>query len=188
MAETTKSPKIYQLKITLMHVKPPIWRRIQLSGDTNLHQLHDIIQTVMGWEDDHLHMFIAGDSRYSNPRGHVEDAKDEAKVTLSKVAPRTGSKFSYEYDFGDGWVHSILVEKILPKEDCLQYPVCIDGKRVCPPEDCGGPWGYMQLLETLKDPESEDYEDMMDWTGGELDSENFDCARINDILRRPSAI
>jgi len=141
MPLTTQTIKTYQLKISLKDVKPSIWRRIQVSGDTDLHQLHLIVQTVMGWTNSHLHMFNIGPATYSDPDADEECEMNEAKFILRKVAPAEGMAFIYEYDFGDGWIHVIKVEKILFADENLEHPVCVAGKRACPPEDCGGPWG-----------------------------------------------
>lgn len=188
MGETKQTPKTYQLRISLKDVKPPIWRRIQVSGDTNLHQLHLILQVVMGWTNSHLHMFNIGSATYSDPNADEECERNEAKFILSKVAPTEGMVFIYEYDFGDGWRHTIKVEKILFADEALKHPVCITGKRACPPEDCGGPWGYIELLETLKDPESDGYDEMLDWVGEDFDSEYLDCKEINEMLSDPDAM
>lgn len=109
---------------------------------------------------------------------------DSRRTKLSKVVTREKSGFAYEYDFGDSWEHQILVEKILPPEPGGQYPVCLAGKRACPPEDCGGIWGYDELLETIRDPLHEEYESMMEWLGGSFDPEEFDDDLVNRLLRR----
>ena len=110
--------------------------------------------------------------------------QDERKVKLQKVAPEIGVKFHYEYDFGDSWTHLIQVEKILMPEPNTVYPVCIKGKRACPPEDCGGVWGYADLIEIMADPKHEQYEEMQEWLGDELDPEAFDLNEVNDALRQ----
>ena len=114
-----------------------------MSGDTNLHILHDIIQTVMGWEDYHLHQFRAQGQRYADKNvegfGEMEE-KDENRYLLSQIAATEKTRFEYEYDFGDSWEHTILVEKIFPPKEGEKYPVCIKGVRACPPEDVGGVW------------------------------------------------
>ncbi len=145
--------EIYQLKITLKDIRPPIWRRIQVSGDVKLSKLHQILQVVMGWTDSHLHQFVIRGKYFCEPNPEadfgLEKEIDEKTVRLSQVVPCASRRFSYKYDFGDGWRHEILVEKILPGERGTRYPVCLAGKRNCPPEDCGGPWGYAELLEAL---------------------------------------
>ena len=175
---------IYQLKITLNRISPPIWRRIQVTGDTKLGKLHDILQIVMGWEDDHLHQFVTGNASYGIPDPDFPDnLRSERNVRLDKIAGQ-GDSLSYEYDFGDGWEHTIKVEKVLAPEKDRHYPVCLDGKRACPPEDCGGPWGYQHLLEVLTNPQDEEHEEMLEWCGEDFDPEAFALVEINKMLRR----
>ena len=179
---------IYQIKVTLKHGKPPIWRRIQVPGDVTLAKLHRILQIVMGWADYHLHQFIVGGAYYGEPHPDYEawgpEMHNERRVKLEQIAPGEKSKFSYEYDFGDGWEHELLVEKILPPEPGVHYPCCLKGKRACPPEDVGGIWGYADFLEAIADPDHEDHEDMLEWIGGEFDPEAFDLDEINAELRK----
>ena len=173
---------IYQLKITLKDIRPPIWRRVQVPGDITLGDLHDIIQSVMGWGESHLHAFVVGDQQFGDPDPELE-FNDERKVRLNDVAGEK-SKFHYEYDFGDSWIHEIVVEKILPSEPDRGYPVCIKAVRACPPEDCGGPWGYADFLDAIKDPKNPEYEEMLDWIGDDFDPEYVDLEEINKILKQ----
>ena len=136
----------------------------------------------MGWENYHLHQFIVGNAYFGEPDPDF-DAEDDRKVKLIQIVRTEKQKFTYEYDFGDDWRHEILVEKIHQPEPRVRYPVCLKGKRACPPEDCGGVWGYDDLLEIIKDPDNEEYEEMMDWLGGEFDPEAFDLDSINQRLR-----
>ena len=176
---------IYRLKITLRDSKPPIWRRVLVPGKFNLYKLHRVIQAAMGWEDGHLHQFIIDDEYYSIPlEEDFEPVLDERRYALSRIAPEEKMKFVYEYDFGDCWEHAIVVEKILPPESGVKYPRCIVGKRACPPEDVGGVWGYEAFLEAIRDPKHEDHERLLEWIGGEFDSEAFDLEAINRELRR----
>lgn len=175
---------IYQLKVTLKGVNPPIWRRIQITGNTSLSKLHYILQIVMGWTDSHLHQFVIGQTYYGIP--DMEDfrkVKNEIRYKISQVAPREKMKFLYEYDFGDGWEHEIIVEKILQAVPGVHYPLCLAGKRACPPEDCGGIYGYADLLEAIMDPANSEHRAMMDWIGGDFEPEAFDLDAINQILR-----
>ena len=175
---------IYQIKITLDDIEPAIWRRVQVASNIKLSDLHDIIQVVMGWEDDHLHEFVIDKQRYGVPeRGFADDLKNERNTVLEKVVKPRG-KLSYEYDFGDGWLHTLKIEKILTAEKDQRYPVCLAGERACPPEDCGGPYGYANLLEAISDPEHEEHEDLLDWIGDDFDPEAFDLAGINKALKR----
>ena len=163
--------EIYQLKVTLNHIKPPIWRRVQVPGEIKLGKLHRILQAAMGWTDSHLHAFRIGNENYGVPDPDFsDDTKNERNIRLDSIAQQ-GGRFFYDYDFGDGWEHEIKVEKILPAETAVHYPRCVDGKRACPPEDCGGPPGYEYLLEVLADPEHEEHDSMIEWIGGELDPE-----------------
>jgi Plasmid pRiA4b ORF-3-like protein len=183
MAKSKAADQVYQLKITLREIKPPVWRRVQVK-DCTLTKLHDIIQTCMGWNGYHLHAFDIGGEQYSepDPDGMME-AEDERKVKLSRVAAQGFKKFSYTYDFGDSWDHIIQVEKVQDAEAGVHYPHCIDGKRACPPEDCGGVWGYGDFLEAIQNPKHERHEEMLEWVGGEFDPEAFDIEAVNEELR-----
>lgn len=178
---------VYQLKITLKGSKPPIWRRVQTLGGVTLSQLHDIIGVAMGWDGGHLHEFTVGHTRYGVPDedgmfGFGMDVLDESRAKLYKVAPAEGSKLNYTYDFGDGWDHAVLVEKLLPQEPDTRYPRCLTGKRACPPEDCGGIWGYEGFLEALQHPESPDYAEMVEWIGQDFDPEAFSAEEVNEAF------
>jgi pRiA4b ORF-3-like protein len=178
---TTNS--IHQLKITLEDVRPPIWRRVQVSSDTSLAALHHICQDAMGWEDCHLHLFAAQGVTYGEPS--PEDylpLRDERRVTLGRVAPREGDTFTYEYDFGDSWTHRIVVEKVSDPEPGVVYPRCVRGKRACPPEDCGGTWGYSELLAALADPAHPEREQYLDWLGDSFEPEELDLDIVNARL------
>ncbi len=176
---------VYQMKVTLQDISPPIWRRIQVTNDTTLGKLHRILQVVMGWSDYHLHEFIIGEVSYGVPdKESMSDMKNEKNVRLSQIVSGEGMRFTYIYDFGDYWRHKILVEKILSPEQDTRYPICIKGKRACPPEDCGGIGGYYEFLEAIKDPDHPDHEDMLDWVGGSFDPEAFDLDEINATLRK----
>jgi hypothetical protein len=184
--KTASKAPIYQLKITLEDSKPPIWRRVLVPGDATLEDLHDIIQVAMGWTNSHLHQFIVGQTYYGEPNpvydGFVE-MHDERRFRLMQIANNEGFRFRYEYDFGDGWLHTLLVEKILEPEPGQQVPVCIKGKRACPPEDVGGVWGYGEFLEAIGDPEHPEHEDYLEWIGGEFNPQAFDLEETNAILR-----
>ena len=178
---------IYQLKVTLEDIKPPIWRRIQVRGDVTLFKLYKILQAAMEWEDYHLHQFIVGEDYYAIPSPEDPwpmETKNEKRAKLFQVAPAEKARFIYEYDFGDSWRHKILVEKILPPERDLEHPICLAGKRSRPPEDCGGIGGYYEFLEAISDPKHPEHEDMLDWAGGEFDPERFDKEEINRLLSK----
>ena len=176
--------RVYQLKVTIKDIKPPIWRRILVPHDISLHKLHKVLQIVMGWTDSHLHEFRIDGLSYADPsiEDEVEGLKDENKFKLFCVAPGENSRFTYMYDLGDSWEHEILIEKILPFETGIGYPVCIQGERQSPPEDCGGVTGYYDLLESLKDPSHPEHDRMFDWLPGDFDSERFDIEPVNRTL------
>jgi hypothetical protein len=179
-------PPIYQIKVTLNEIRPPIWRRLLVPGDVSFATLHEVIQVAMGWGDCHLHAFAVGGEQIGVPDPEWDDDEgvvDERSVKLADAVPQEKQRFRYTYDFGDDWEHTILVEKILPPDLTLELPLCVKGKRACPPEDCGGSWGYLELLETLADPEDPEHEEMLEWVGGELDPEAFDADVVNEALR-----
>lgn len=181
------SKKIYQFKITLKEVRPPIWRRIQVPSDYTFWDLHVAIQDAMGWTDSHLHAFHV--KRLKNGRQEEIGIPDEEGWSDFPISPGWERKIShyfslerphalYEYDFGDGWQHDIRLEKILALEEGVRYPRCVKGKRACPPEDCGGPWGYEDMLKVILDAGHEEYESTMEWLGGEFDPERFDPEKV----------
>lgn len=180
------NPKqVYQLKITLDDVRPPIWRRLLVGEDTSLFNLHEIIQVAMGWQDYHLHMFTVDGQIYGDPEDDEfgdRGTKNETRYRLNKLDLGEKDKFKYEYDFGDGWGHTILVEKILPAEKGERYPVCLTGKRACPPEDVGGVWGYENFLEAIANPEHKEHDEYLEWSGGAFDPDAFDLEQINQRL------
>lgn len=179
------SSSIYQFKITLHGSRPPIWRRVLVPGNFSLYKLHQVIQIAMGWTDSHLHQFIVDSEYFSIPSSEdYEPVKDERRVTLEKIAPSLKRKFLYEYDFGDGWMHQVIVEKILIPDPGEKYPRCIKGKRACPPEDVGGVWGYETFLEAIQDAGHEEHESYVEWIGGGFDPEALNLAEINDALSR----
>jgi hypothetical protein len=140
------TPIVYQIKITLKASKPPIWRRMQVISETTLAQLHRMLQCVMGWEGYHLYQFVVGGMEYGDPSILEEmEGEDARRVTLATLVQGAKDTFLYEYDFGDGWDHELLIEKVFPFEAGKRYPVCRTGKRACPPEDCGGHLGLRKL-------------------------------------------
>jgi hypothetical protein len=177
------SSQIYQIKVTLEDSHPPIWRRILVPDSITLAKLHSILQVAMGWTDSHLHQFIAGDAYFGVPDpDYGFEMHDERRVKLAQIVPGEGSKFRYEYDFGDGWLHTLLVEKILPPQPGQPVPVCVKGKGACPPEDVGGMWGYYGFLEAIQNPDHPEHEDYLEWVGGEFDPEAFDLDETNELL------
>ena len=174
---------VFQLKITLDGIEPEIWRRVQVK-DCSLTKLHQVIQAVMGWADYHMYYFEIAGERYSDPQ-MIEDTdwKNAKKVRLSEVVKAGHWKLKYVYDMGDDWHHAITVEEALAPEPRAKYPRCIAGARACPPEDCGGIWGYEDFLEAIRDPKHEDHDEMLEWAGGEFDPEAFDLKAANKATK-----
>jgi hypothetical protein len=188
---TKASAPIYYLKVVLNGTKPPIWRRLQVPGNANLGWLHAVLQVAVGWTNSHLHQFKVGGAFYSDPRHHFAEYEgdpeilDESKVTLQQLAPRAKDTLAYEYDFGDSWEHRITVEKILPPDPAAAMTaLCLDGARACPPEDCGGVWGYDNLLKIIKNPKHEEHASIMEWLGAGFDPEAFDADEADTYLRK----
>lgn len=173
---------VYQFRVSLAVITPQIWRRIQVPASYTFYDLHVAIQDAMGWEDRHLHVFEIGGSEgiriecpFAEPEfgEHIQHWTTE--VALKEYFKRAGNSAAYRYDFGDDWLHLIELEKILPVQENLKYPQCIEGARACPPEDCGGSSGYERYLEVLKraDPDDESFIWLGDWM-----PEKFDPRRI----------
>jgi hypothetical protein len=184
--ESIEPSPIYQIKVTLKDSQPAIWRRIQVPGDMSLSRLHAVLQIVMGWTNSHLHQFKAGGRYYGKPDPEFADmieVIDERQVRLNQIAPDVKARFIYEYDFGDSWEHELVVEKILPPEQGVQYPRCLEGQRACPPDDVGGVWGYQDFLKAIHDPRHPEHEDMLEWIGGKFDPEAFDLRGVNGALQ-----
>jgi Plasmid pRiA4b ORF-3-like protein len=185
-----KPSAIYQFKITLLDVKPTIWRRIQVP-DCTLENLHDHVQTAMGWTNSHLHQFDIGGRRCGDPAllddgGGDEDIIDSTELRLSELLEKQQKsfRFFYEYDFGDGWRHEIAYEGMQPAEAGAKYPCCVAGARACPPEDVGGPGGYHGFLDTIRDPKHEDHDNMLEWIGGKFDPDGFNAEAATNEMRR----
>lgn len=181
--KTPEPETVYQLKVTLAGSKPAIWRRLLVPGAIRLSSLHDVLQIAMGWGNCHLHEFRADGLSYGTPEEDWgSDVLREGKFTLDAVLTREKQRMEYVYDFGDDWRHKIVVEKIRPRVAGEVLPRCVKGAGACPPEDCGGIWGYASLLETLADPSDPEYAEMMEWAGGPIDPEHFDIEAVNKAL------
>ena len=179
MAKTPgNTDSIISLKVTLRGIRPPIWRRLLMPGRMTLEDLHLAIQAAMGWEDAHLHVFDIDGRSYGDPHS-VDDVVAEKRLTLSALVKSGATRFAYSYDFGDDWEHSVVIERSLPPEDGRAYPACIAGKRNCPPEDCGGPWGYQHMLEALADPAHPDHDEQSEWVEEDFDPEDFSVIGAN---------
>jgi hypothetical protein len=175
--------RVFQLKITLNNVKPPIWRRVQVR-DCTLATFHEIIQIGMGWLDGHLHVFEIDDKQFGDLDQWEDepDVHDSRKLKLSQLVDDGLMRMRYIYDMGDGWGHTIEIEKMLDAEPGVEYSRCIAGERACPPEDCGGPRGYADLLEALNDPKHERHAELKEWLGRPFDAEAFDLEDVNGAL------
>lgn len=180
-----KYGRIYQFKIALNDIEPPVWRRILVPETYTFWDLHVAIQDAMGWYDTHLHEF-----EITNPSDGVkvgigipDEDFDESeilpgwKIRIADFFSDGHIKAEYTYDFGDNWTHTILFEKILPRERGIVYPACIGGERACPPEDVGGPDGYENFLRIIMDPRHKRYKEMLDWAG-DFEPEYFDSKAI----------
>jgi len=175
-----------QLKVTLRGVsKPPVWRRLLVPADMRLDRLHEVIQTSLGWTDTHLHVFSTAAGDYGVPEPEL-GFRNERNARLAQFLKQQGDRINYAYDFGDGWEHDIVLEKRIVPDPGAQLPACVAGKGACPPEDCGGPWGYSDLKETLANPRHEDHDDMLEWlgldSGEEFDATACDLVEINEVL------
>jgi hypothetical protein len=175
-----------QLKVTLVDSRPPIWRRLQVSEETRLPDLHMTLQIAMGWTNSHLHSFEVGERRLTAVDEFVffSGNEDSTDVKLKNLHLRKGQKIKYVYDFGDHWLHSILVEDVLPVSPDHELPICLKGRRACPPEDCGGIYGYEELLAVLADPKDPRHKEMLEWIGGSFEPEAFDITEVNKRLRK----
>jgi DNA-binding Lrp family transcriptional regulator len=180
---------VYRFKIVLKDTDPAIWRRIE-TKDVTLGKLHELIQTVMGWTNSHLHQFEIEDARYTDPQfmlGDFDDfgALDYSGIRISDLVSRHGCKLrmGYEYDFGDGWQHEVVLEKVTESEPGAKYPRCIDGERACPPEDVGGVYGFADYVEAITNPNHSEYGELLVWNGP-FDPAQFDSARATRRMKK----
>ena len=190
-ADSTDPGVVHQLKITLRGIRPPVWRRVVVAGGETLHHLHDVIQAAFGWYDSHLHEFDIDGERYGIP--HEEDwtpVRDERRVSIDQIAG--AAKVRYIYDFGDNWEHDIVVEKTFPADQIPIVPDCIEGRRACPPEDCGGTWGYAELLKIVADSDHPEHDDRVEWLDGmgltKFAPDAFDRRSFGDDLSTQQSI
>ena len=181
---------IYQLNATLRDVSPPVWRRVLVPGGYTLDRVHRALQLAFGWQDYHLHSFEIEGAQYGPPDPHrglgaVDELgmADELDTRLDAVAGKD-SRFTYTYDFGDWWEHTVEVEAVFPADPEERYPICVDGARACPPEDVGGAYGFANLLAALADPEHREHREMLEWLGRPYAPDAFDAGRTTTLLRR----
>jgi len=186
---------IYELRITLQEISPPIWRLVQVPDTLPLNRLHDVLQTVIGWTDSHLHQFEKDGKHWGVPEPDEDysiEIMDESRTTIGAVLTTPGDSMLYVYDFGDNWRHNVELEKILPASGVVR-PVCLAGERHCPPEDVGGVPGYAEFLEVIFEPGHEEYEHYVRWAGGpsplnrsvgRFQPEGFDMMAVNKALSR----
>ena len=184
-ASTAPARTVHTIKVTLAGSQPPIWRRLQVPSTMTLRALHDVLQVAFGWEDYHMWVFETPLGRYGLPDRDLEISSAAAK-RLGQVAPHKTDRLGYTYDFGDDWEHIIVVEAISSPEPGIAYPRCLTGRRACPPEDCGGIWGYDYLIEILTDPRHEEHQERLEWLGldspSQFDPSAFDPAQANTAL------
>jgi hypothetical protein len=188
---------VYYLRITLQDSKPPIWRDILVPNDLTLEGLHYVIQIVMGWGNCHVHQFIAEkvlytagivnsnhDTTYGLDQSDVEiQDRNEKKYTVSQLLFKEEATIIYEYDLGDSWTHQIKLKKIMPVDANAHQPRCIKGENACPPEDCGGIWGYTDMLETLQHSDDTENAQLLAWFGKDFNPSHFDIDAVNRTLR-----
>lgn len=172
----TRLRQIYQIKVQLKGIRPPIWRRLLVADVAPLDELHHTLQIAMGWTNAHLHQFVSGRLRYGmvDPEFEMDWDRhllDESDFKVKDVLKSEGDSIDYEYDFGDGWFHQIILEKVLPFSPAQPVPFCLKGKRACPPEDVGGVYGYRDFLDKWQDEKHPEYDEVREWAG--------DCFRIN---------
>lgn len=177
---------IYQLHIELLYLEPAIWRRILVPATIKLPKLHVALLWTMGWAGGHLHEFVVGHDHYGIPDPNYDTPpliQSEDRITLG-AALGARKTFTYLYDYGDGWEHRVTVEKILPPDPGLKSPRCLAGANACPPEDVGGPPGYLDFLEAISDPKHDEHKAMLEWCGGSFDPTAFQLDDVNDTLRQ----
>ncbi len=191
MVEKIKyEPKLLVLRIKLANIKPYILREVYVRNTISFQDLHDIIQIAMGWENEHLYEFRIDDIRIVDDIKEVFPSKrfqtiDAASTTIARFLNKTSDKIKYEYDFGDSWLHEISVTKVMTNDPKLYYPVCIKVARACPPEDCGGFYGYTRILDALNSKErDEDDESLLEWVGENYDPKFVDANGINSRLKK----
>jgi hypothetical protein len=180
------TPQAWRMTIRLEGIEPEIWRTLLVPASFSFAQLHEIIQAAFGWKDCHLHQFILGGLVVSAPEfdeiGGVIDA-ESVRISDLYLHPLIERRFLYEYDFGDSWIHWVVLERTVPMVKGDTYPQLVDGARACPPEDCGGPPGYARFLEAWHDPGHEEHKDVRRWAGRAFNPEAFDIEKTDKAIR-----
>jgi hypothetical protein len=177
---------IYLLKVWINNSCPQIWREIEVDKNTFLPDFHKILQTVMGWTNSHLHQFSKGKIYYSNTDYEEydrDDTVDYKNIKISDLMKKKNDTILYEYDFGDGWEHSIKLLELKDKQKDVFYPRCVLGERSCPAEDSGGIYGYQEMLKVLKNKSHPEYEDFREWIGEDFDPDYFNIDEVNELLK-----
>ena len=185
VTRATRGPtRMYRLKVTLVDSKPEIWRRFEVPAGISLERLHMVLQAVMGWTNSHLHAFEKDGTIYDmqHPESEIESI-NEREAYLSEVLTNVGQSLDYEYDFGDGWQHRIVLEAVASTA-LVPAARVLEGRRACPPEDVGGLGGYELLLEALADPKHPSHRELKAWSGGTFDPEAYDVTAANARLAR----
>jgi len=180
---------VYRFKITLQDSHPAIWRRIE-TKDVTLEKLHELIQTAMGWTNAHLHQFEIAAKRYTDPRFMMDEFNDSGAIDysgmrVSALVSEHGAKLrmGYEYDFGDGWQHEVVLEKVTESEPGIRYPRCLDGERACPPEDVGGACGFADYVDAITNPNHREHDEFLEWSGP-FDPAEFDATQATRRMKK----
>lgn len=176
-------PTVHVLRVSLRDVEPAVRRRFVVSSEMPLPKLNQALERVMGWEGHHLHVFDVSGILFGEPDEEADYVISEKAATVKHVLPRVGASLRWDYDFGDGWEHDVVVEAIESPGHGKRYPMCLDGARACPPEDCGGVGGYERLLAVLADSTDPEHENMVEWAPDGFDPEVFDVVAANRRLR-----
>ncbi|MBE0596329.1 MAG: plasmid pRiA4b ORF-3 family protein [Desulfuromonadales bacterium] len=175
--------KTFFLKITLLETQPKIWRRFLVPADITLDRLHDVIQIVMGWHDAHLHEFQIGGKKFTESPEFPEDGEADGLFRLGDLVKKKGTVFRYLYDFGDDWLHEIVLERTTGTRGPEESPIeCLGGEGACPPEDVGGIPGYEEFCQVMKSRRGARYREHRDWFGSDFSPEHFDLGQVNHEL------
>lgn len=176
--------QVFQVSVSLRGVRLPVLRRLLVPAETRLDRLHLILQAAIGWSGAHHHQFRLGDLIFMAP-GHesrIMPGADERAVRLDDILHREEAAYSYEYDFGDRWSHELVLERVLDVPTKDTRPICIGGEGACPPENCGGPEGYADLLAILRNPRHPEHRERKRWVGKGFRPEFFDLAAAHERL------